>query len=194
MTEPNTAARTPAALAEHLGLSVPQLAQQLARVTQTEGLSAQGLTVYEGAASLGLSAAEVLGVLAMCPGTAEREAAPLLDFPASLNGANMPAALCDALSGVYAVLSDAPPQGVSREHLGRALAEVTGAAQVLAQLDGTPAALSAAQVMTARALAAGAGAELYPADTLAQFRAAGERRAAEHRHPVTGQPLAGGRF
>lgn len=74
MTE-HTAARTPAALAEHLGLTVPQLAQRLALLTQTEGLTGRGLTLD----AEHLTAAEVLGVLAACPAAAHTEPVPALD-------------------------------------------------------------------------------------------------------------------
>lgn len=80
----HTAARTPAALAEHLGLTVPQLAQQLALLTQGEGLTGRGLTleinrIGHPPRSLTLTAAEVLGVLAACPAAAHTEPVPALD-------------------------------------------------------------------------------------------------------------------
>lgn len=84
MTEHTTAPRSPAALAAHLGLTVPQLAQMLASVTQGEGLTAEGVTLQFD--RMGhpprvehLTAAEVLGVLAECPGAAQPEPVPVLD-------------------------------------------------------------------------------------------------------------------
>ena len=80
----HTAARTPAALAGHLGLTVPQLAQQLAQMTQGEGLTGRGQTleinrIGHPPRSLTLTAAEVLGVLAACPAAAHTEPVPALD-------------------------------------------------------------------------------------------------------------------
>ncbi|WP_339095034.1 zinc finger-like domain-containing protein [Deinococcus sp. VB343] len=179
MTE-HTAARTPAALAEHLGLTVPQLAQRLALLTQTEGMTGAGLTLD----AEHLTAAEVLGVLAACPGTAQPEPLPGTDWPSPLNRANMTAAVCNAVSGAYDVLSRAQVlDAKTRRELGTALEQMAAAAQVLAQIEGAPLSLSAAQRMTARALAAGA--ELYTADTLAQFRAAA---AQQNTPPSAAQP------
>lgn len=174
MTE-HTAARTPAALAELLGLTVPQLAQRLASLTQTEGMTAQGLTLD----SEHLTAAEVLGVLAACPAAAHTEPVPALDLPAPLNRENMTAALCHSVIGVYAALEPGRPAAMLGEQLGHVLR----AAQVLAHIEHTPATLAAADRMTARALAAGAGGELYPADLLAQFRAAAQQNTPPQRCP-----------
>lgn len=69
---PRPAARSPLALAEHLGLTVPQLAQRLASLTQTEGMTGAGLTLD----SEHLTAAEVLGVLAATPSAAQPEPVP----------------------------------------------------------------------------------------------------------------------
>lgn len=160
----HTAARTPAALAGHLGLTVPQLAQRLASLTQTEGLTGAGLTLD----AEHLTAAEVLAVLAQHVTAAQPEPLPVLDYPRPLNRENMTAALCHGVLGVYAALEPGRPAAMLGEQLGHVLR----AAQVLAQIEHTPATLAAADRMTARALAAGAGGELYPAELLAGFRAA----------------------
>lgn len=110
--------------------------------------------------------------------------AQALDFPAPLDRSRVTLALCHALGGVCAALSDPRPLAQRVQALTVSLGDAARAAQVLATLDGTP---SAAQALAhLQAHAEPLGVEFYPPALLGQFQGEAERRAGLTPDPMTG--------